>query len=141
LKKRPKMRLSVQGTYDPEIDLLALKEEQVKSSMQKAGLSIEALKSHGETWVAAVSNKYQAQGLASPANTTLTADQKYQALIAAEGVDPERLSKLAHERAQAVKQYFILQLGVASETILLNSDAGCGKSEQCSSEVIFTLEV
>ena len=141
MKKRPKMRLSAQGTYDPNSDLLALKEEQVKSALQKSGVPIEALKSHNETWVTAVANKYQAQGLVSPANGTLTVDEKYQALIGAETVDPERLNKLAHERAQAVKQYFILQLGVAGDSVLLNSNAICEKSEQCSAEVIFTLEV
>jgi len=141
LKKRPKMRLSVQGTYDPSTDLLALKEEQVKSALQKSGVPIEALKSHNEIWATAVTTKYQAQGLVAPASVTLTADEKYQALVAAETVDPERLNKLAHERAQAVKQHFILQLGVAGDAILLNSDASCGKSEQCSAEAIFTLEV
>ncbi|RYY75299.1 MAG: DUF748 domain-containing protein [Gammaproteobacteria bacterium] len=141
LKKRPKMRLSVQGTFDPNTDLLALKEEQVKSALQKAGVAPESLKDHNETWVAAVNTRYQIQGLVSPTNLQLTADEKYQALIAAEAVDPERLNRLAHERAQAIKQYFILQLGVSSETILLNSDPSCGKSGQCSAEAIFTLEV
>jgi hypothetical protein len=141
LKKRPNMRLSVQGTYDPSTDLLALKEEQVKSSLQKSGVPIEALTSHNDVWAKAVTTKYQVQGLVTPANVTLTADEKYQALIAAETVDPERLNKLAHERAQAVKQHFILQLGVAADAILLNSNANCGKSEPCSAEAIFTLEV
>ena len=141
LKKRPKMRLSAQGTYDPKSDLLALKEEQVKSALQKSGVSIDALKSHNEVWATAVTNKYLAQGLISPEGIALNTDEKYQALIAAETVDPERLNKLAHERAQAVKQYFILQLGVAGDAILLNANASCGKSQQCSAEVIFTLEV
>ena len=141
LKKRPKMRLSVKGTYDQDADLLALKEEEVKSALQKAGVSPDALKNHNETWVNAVNTQYQVQGLVNSANLPLSADEKYQALIAAETVDPERLNKLAHERAQALKQYFILQLGVASEAILLNSDTSCDKSEPCSSEAIFTLEV
>jgi hypothetical protein len=146
LKKRPKMRLSVRGIYDQENDLMALKEEQVKSALQKSGLGVDALTAHNEAWAASVNTQYRAKGLvdAQDANKSLplSADEKYKRLIAAESVDPERLTKLAHERAQAVKQYFILQLGVASETILLDSETRCEKPEQCtSSEAIFTLEV
>ncbi len=147
LKKRPKMRLSVRGIYDQEGDLAALKEEQVKSALQKAGLPVEAVKSHNEAWAVAVSNQYkvkaQLNSLPSATQyTELTTEEKYLQLIAAESVDPERLTRLAHERAQAVKQHFVLQLGVASETILLDSETRCEKPEQCSaSEAIFTLEV
>ncbi len=141
LKKRPKMRLSIQGTYDQTNDLIALKEEQVKSALQKAGVTIDALGTHNEAWAQAVNAKYAAQGFVNAASL-LAVEEKYQALISVETVDPERLIRLAHERAQAVKQYFILQLGVSSETILLNSEARCEKAEQCSaSEAIFTLEV
>lgn len=139
MKKRPKMRLSVQGVYDQGSDHIALKEEQVKSALQKGGLTLDAIISHNEAWALAVSNKYKAQALT---NLSATADEKYKELIALETVDPERLHKLAHERAQAVKQYFVLQLAVASETILLDSDARCEKSGNCSSsEAIFTLEI
>lgn len=147
LKKRPKMRLSVRGLYDQENDLVALKEEQVKSALQKSGLAVDALISHNEAWAASVNNQYRVKGLVDAAqgadkNISLSADEKYKQLVSVESVDPERLTKLAHERAQAVKQYFILQLGVASETILLDSETRCEKPEQCSSsEAIFTLEV
>lgn len=143
LKKRPKMRLSVRGLYDQENDLAALKEEQVKSALQKSGLTIDALNAHNETWAAAVNNQYSAKGLAGADKTlSVSAEEKYKQLVAAESVDPERLTKLAHERAQAVKQYFILQLNVASETILLDSETRCEKPEQCtSSEAVFGLEV
>lgn len=139
MKKRPKMRLSVQGVYDEKIDLVALKEEQVKSSLQKTGVSVEALASHNEGWALAVNNKYKAQGRI---NLSASAEDKYKEMISAEMVDPERLKKLAHERAQAVKQYFVLQLAVASETILLDSDTRCETLDKCSSsEAIFTLEI
>ncbi len=147
LKKRPKMRLSVRGIYDQEGDLAALKEEQVKSALQKAGLPVDAVKSHNEAWAVAVSNQYKVKAQlnslpSATQNTELTTEEKYLQLIAAESVDPERLTRLAHERAQAVKQHFVLQLGVASETILLDSETRCEKPEQCSaSEAIFTLEV
>jgi outer membrane protein OmpA-like peptidoglycan-associated protein len=141
LKKRPKMRLSVQGTYDQNSDVVALREEQVKSALQKNGVAITALQSHDAIWASAVSAKYAILTNTSE-KTSLSPEEKYQALIGAEIVDPERLTKLAHERAQAVKQYFILQLGVSSETILLNSETRCEKAEQCaSSEAVFTLEV
>ena len=143
LKKRPQMRLSVQGTYDQTNDLIALREEQVKSALQKSGLAVEALQAHNEAWASAVNAKYKASELVKASEKAAsTTDEKYQALIAVEIVDPERLTKLAHERAQAVKQYFILQLGVSSETILLNSETRCEKAEQCAtSEAVFTLEV
>lgn len=147
IKKRPKMRLSVRGIYDQEADLVALKEEQVKSALQKAGLTVEALAARNEAWALAVNNQFKIQSqlnasLNPTQNAALTAQEKYAQLIAAESVDPERLMKLAHERAQAVKQHFVLQLGVASETILLDSETRCEKPEQCSaSEAIFTLEV
>ncbi|GGY71183.1 hypothetical protein GCM10011613_14730 [Cellvibrio zantedeschiae] len=141
LKKRPNMRLSVQGTYDEKSDLVALKEEQVKSALQKSGVTLDSLKAHDEAWSKAVSEKYTGLGLADK-NSVSGAEEKYLALIAAESVNPERLTRLAHERAQAVKQYFILQLGVSGETILLNSETRCEKAEQCAtSEAIFTLEV
>jgi hypothetical protein len=143
MKKRPKMRLSVKGIYNEVTDVAALKEEQVKSALQKSalqksGLDINALTSHNELWAAAVDTQYREKALA---DTSLNAEQKYQALIAAEVVDPERLHKLAHERAQVVKQHFMLQLNVANETVLLNSER-CGKTESCSSSAaVFTLEI
>lgn len=139
MKKRPKMRLAVQGVYDEKADFLALKEEQVKSALQKSGLALDALAAHNEAWAQAVNTRYKTLSLT---NTSTTAEQQYAELIAAENVDPERLKKLAHERAQAVKQYFVLQLAVASENILLNSDARCEDAANCSaSEAIFTLEI
>jgi hypothetical protein len=139
MKKRPKMRLSVQGVYDTNSDLIALKEEQVKSALQKNGLAADALVLHNESWSVAVTKKYKALALT---NLSATPEEKYREIITVEPVDPERLRKLAHERAQAVKQYFVLQLAVASEVILLDSDARCEQSGNCSaSEVIFTLEI
>ena len=138
MKKRPKMRLSVKGVYDQTTDAVALKEEQVKTALQKSGVSLDALISHNEVWAAAVNAQYQMKALT---DTTLTTEQKYQALIAAEALDPERLNKLAHERAQAVKQHFMLQLGVANETVLLDSEY-CEKTAQCTSRAaVFTLEI
>jgi hypothetical protein len=138
MKKRPKMRLSVKGVYDQSTDVAALKEEQVKSALQKSGLSVDALASHNEVWATAVNTQYQSRALT---DTGLSIEQKYQALIAAEMVDPERLNKLAHERAQAVKQHFMLQLGVANETVLLDS-AHCGNAGQCTLRAaVFTLEI
>ncbi len=138
MKKRPKMRLSVKGIYDQTTDAVALKEEQVKTALQKSGVSVDALTSHNEMWAAEVNTQYQIKALT---DTTLTTEQKYQALIAAEPLDPERLNKLAHERAQAVKQHFMSQLGVANETVLLDSEH-CEKAEQCTLRAaVFTLEI
>lgn len=138
MKQRPKMRLSVKGVYDQTTDMAALKEEEVKSALQKNGLSVDALTSRNDAWVAAVNKQYQAKALV---DASLDAEQKYQALIASETVDPERLNRLAHERAQVVKQHFMLQLGVANETVLLDSEH-CEKAEQCTSRAaIFTLEI
>lgn len=139
MKKRPKMRLSVQGVYDANTDLIALKEEQVKSAFQKNGLAVDALIAHNESWSVAVNKKYKALALT---NLSASPEEKYLEIIAVEIVDPERLKKLAHERAQAVKQYFVIQLAVASEAILLDSGARCEQLGNCStSEVIFTLEI
>lgn len=139
MKKRPKMRLAVQGVYDANTDLRALKEEQVKSSLQKAGLPTDALAARNDAWALAVTSRYKVLGLS---NVALSAEQKYIEMVALELVDPERLKKLAHERAQAVKQYFVIQLAVASENILLNSEARCDEAANCSaSEAIFTLEI
>jgi len=137
IQKRPTMRLNIHGLYDEHADLNALKEEQVKNTLHKLGLDLSALKNHDNTWAAAVTAQYKSKGLIGNA----LVDEQYQTLITQEIVDPERLNKLAHERMQSVKQYFVLNLGVASETILLDSDTRCDKSEKCSaSEVVFTLE-
>jgi len=138
LQKRPIMRLSIQGRYDEKADLLALQEEQVNSVLQKEGLTLETIKAKNITWVKAIGAKYQAKGLT---NVEAQPEQKWQELAALEVVDPERFNKLAHERAQAVKQYFVIQLGVASEMLFLDSETRCDKANKCtSSEVVFTLE-
>jgi hypothetical protein len=119
--------------------MAAVKEEQVKAALQKSGVPVEALVTHNEVWGHAVNKKYKALGLANQAANT---ELKYTEMIAAETVDSGRLKKLAHERAQAVKQYFVLHLAVASETILLDSDARCESLGSCSaSEAVFTLEI
>lgn len=138
LQKRPAMRLSIQGRYDEHADLLALQEEQVNSALQKEGVAIEGIKAKNPVWVKAINAKYQAKGLT---NLEAPSEQKLQELAALEVVDVERFNKLAHERAQAVKQYFVIQLGVPSDMLFLDSETGCEKTGKCSnSDVIFTLE-
>jgi hypothetical protein len=138
LIKRPKMRLTIHGIYDENADAVALKHEQVKSALQKQGLTKDSVSNHDAAWAKAVGVYYKAQGLT---NSKASADDKYQELAEHENVLPERLSNLARERAQAVKQYFVLQLGVSSEMLLLDSEDRCNNDNKCaSSEVIFTLE-
>lgn len=138
LAKRPTMRLNIDGRYDAQADLLALQQEQVNSSLQKNGLPLDAIRAKSPAWVAALSALYQSKGLS---NLAAPAEQKNQELAALEVVDPERFNKLAHERGQAVKQYFVIQLGVASETLFLDSETRCAKDNRCNgSEVVFTLE-
>ncbi|MES2826162.1 MAG: DUF748 domain-containing protein [Pseudomonadota bacterium] len=138
LKKRPQMRLSVQGIYDAKMDVAALKEEQVKSELQKQGATSEDNRSRNASWEQAVARFYQAQGLI---NTSAAANEKFVELTSLQLVSPERLSRLAHERALAVKQHFVLQLNMPSDAILLNSDVSCVLENKCSgSAVVFTLE-
>ncbi len=138
LKKRPKMRLNIKGVYDVNADVQALKEEQVKSALQKQGLAIADINSENAAWEQAVSVYHKMQNLNNP---TLGVVEKYQQLVELQMVAQERLSRLAHERALAVKQYFVLHLGVASETVLLDAETACTKPIKCeTSEAIFTLE-
>ncbi len=138
LKKRPQMRLSVQGIYDAKMDIAALKEEQVKSELQKQGATSEDNRSRNLRWEQAVARFYQTQGLI---NASATTNEKFIELAALQQVSPERLSRLAHERALAVKQHFVLQLNMPSDAILLNSDVSCVVENKCSgSAAVFTLE-
>jgi hypothetical protein len=138
LKKRPQMRLNVQGIYDAKMDVAALKEEQVKSELQKQGATREDNLSRNLSWEQAVTRFYQTQGLT---NTSASATEKFIELASLQLVSPERLSRLAHERALAVKQHFVLQLDMPSNAILLNSDVSCVVENKClGSAVVFTLE-
>ncbi|HWV13918.1 MAG TPA: DUF748 domain-containing protein [Cellvibrio sp.] len=138
LAKRPKMRLSIKGLYDQNGDLLALQEEQINSALQKEGIALESIKAKDSLWVNAINAKYQRL---NPLASELSTEQKFVQLAALQVVDPERFNRLAHERAQAVKQYFVIKLGVASEILFLDSETDCKKADMCkSSEVVFTLE-
>lgn len=138
VKKRPQMRLSIQGIYDAKLDVEALKGEQVNSELQKQGATSADNRSRNVSWEQAVARFYQAQGLA---NTGATVNEKFMELTSLQIVSVERLSRLAHERALAVKQYFVLQLGMSSDALLLNSDVGCVVKNTClGSAVVFTLE-
>lgn len=138
LAKRPAMRMNIAGHYDQKADLLALQQEQVNSILQKNGLPLEAIKAKNMLWANAVGAVYQAKGLTQ---LEVPAEQKNQQLAALEVVDPERFNRLAHERAQAVKQYFVIQLGAPSENLFLDSETRCEKAGGCNgSEVVFTLE-
>jgi hypothetical protein len=138
LAKRPAMRIGIQGGYDAHTDVEALKEEQVKSALQKLGLPREAMAAHNIEWEQAVTALYKIQGLT---NVLATAAEKYPELIAQEIVTEERLNNLAHERALAVKQYFVLGLGVASDRLLLSANAECSAIKKCArSEVTFAME-
>lgn len=138
IAKRPKMRLTIHGLYDENADVVALKHEQVKSALQKQGLTKDSIAIHDNAWAQGVNALYKTQGLT---NASASVDDKYQELAEHEIVIAERLSNLARERAQAVKQYFVLQLGVSSEVLLLDSEDRCDNNNKCaSSEVVFTLE-
>ena len=138
MQKRPKMRLTIHGVYDEHADLEALKREQVNSALQKLGVAKDAVANRNADWAKAVSALYKTQ---MPTGALASPEEQYDALALQQTVLPERLSTLAHERAQAVKQYFVLQLGVASETMLLDSDNNCDETNVCvASAVIFTLE-
>ncbi len=138
LKKRPAMHLNIQGIYDVVTDTKALQEEQLKSELQKQGLTAEDIRSRGVVWQKMLTNYYQSQGLN---NIGATLQGMFHELAALQTVSPERLAKLAHERALAVKQHMVLQLGIASDKLLLMSDVNCVLSRKCSgSAAIFTLE-
>ncbi len=143
LKKRPAMRLSIQGLYDANMDESALKEEQVKSLLQKQGVTPEENKNHNASWEHAVTLYYRTQAAMTPGLTKVSAsaEEKFQDLVAIQVVTPERLERLAHERALAVKQYLVLQLGAVSDNLFLNAEIGCAAANKCSSSaVVFTLE-
>ncbi len=143
LKKRPAMRLSIQGLYDADMDENALKEEQVKSLLQKQGVTPEENKNHNASWEHAVTLFYRTQAAMTPGLTkaSASAEEKFQDLVAIQVVTPERLERLAHERALAVKQYLVLQLGAVSDNLFLNAEIGCAAANKCSSSaVVFTLE-
>lgn len=138
MKKRPKMHLTIRGNYDAEHDRIALQEEQVKSALEKNGLSQDAIKTQNADWVKALDMQYKAKGL-----TNVAADnaQKFNELATLEVVDPERLLRLVRERGQAVKQYFVLQLGADGSGLFLESDPECTEKHPCNaSDVQFTLE-
>lgn len=138
LEKRPTLRLDIQGTYNAVADEQSLKMEQINTILQKQGISTAAIKDHNLEWEKAVAEYYQAQGLTM---READATQKYQELASLQTVTQERLHRLAHERALAVKQYFVLNLNVASEKLLLNSALECEKVSKClTSEVIFSVD-
>ncbi len=138
LKMRPRVRMSVQGVYDQQRDLLALKEEQLKSKLQRSGVELESLRNRDEKWAAAVTQIYLQQNGESALQDL---SEKYIQLIDSEVVGVERLETLARERGQAVKQYFVLTLGMPGDLILLNSENRCEKAKGCAATAaIFTLE-
>lgn len=138
MTKRPKMRLTIGGNYDVERDYKALQEEQVKSTLEKAGVSQESIKAQNIDWVKAIDAQYKAKGLSNP---TTDSTQKFNELVALEVVDPERFLRLVRERGQAVKQYFVLQLGADGARLFLESDPECTEERPCNaSNVQFTLE-
>jgi hypothetical protein len=138
MNKRPKMHLTIRGNYDAERDLKALQEEQVKSALQKVGLSRESNDTQNADWAKALDAQYLAKGLS---NSAADSTQKFNELAALEIVDPERFLRLVRERGQAVKQYFVLQLGADGARLFLESDPECNEKHPCNtSDVQFTLE-
>lgn len=138
MKKRPKMHLTIRGNYDADSDRVALQQEQVKSALEKAGVSQEAIKAQNPEWAKALDAEYKAKGLT---NTTADSTQKFNELAALEVVDPERFLRLVRERGQAVKQYFVLQLGADGARLFLEADPECTEKHPCNtSDVQFTLE-
>lgn len=138
MKKRPKMHLTIRGNYDAERDRAALQEEQVKSALEKAGVTQDGIRTQNADWAKALDAQYKAKGLA---NLTADSAQKYSELAALEVVDPERLLRLVRERGQAVKQHFVLQLGADGAGLFLESDPECTEKHPCNtSDVQFTLE-
>ena len=59
MTKRPKMRFSGKGVYDQNSDVVALQKEQVKSTLQKSGVNVDALMSHNELWAAAINTQFK----------------------------------------------------------------------------------
>ena len=132
------MRLSLRGVYDQNTDVLALKQEQVNSQLQKLGVTLASIKAQDEQWQKAINMLYESKKLSVIAADAATKNAE---LVGLELVDQERLNKLSHERAQAVKQYFVLNLHVPSENLLLDSSISCDGAVKCSaSDVVFTLE-
>lgn len=128
LDKRPKLFLTVKPNVAIVEDTKALQEEQVKTLLKNAGASAEEQRDHTGKWPALVmslAKQYQLD--LSQQDASLV----YQQLIALESVNQERLIRLAHERGQAIKQYFVLTKNVPSERILLDGQLSCGDEKNC----------
>ncbi|MGS2722550.1 DUF748 domain-containing protein [Porticoccus sp. GXU_MW_L64] len=113
LAKRPSLKLTLQGQYDPEKDGALLQQRQLDKRLQKAGIDEQSRTERDERWSKAVVQLYR-RVLPDRDMAERPASALYDELLGHQAIDPAALLMLAESRAQAVLEQ-LLALGVAAD--------------------------
>jgi outer membrane protein OmpA-like peptidoglycan-associated protein len=144
LAQRPQLQLLASGATDSE-DEATLREQRLREQLLAAGLSPAALAARDESWAAAIAERYiaiaPAAGAAGKDKEPPPPAAQYEAVLAALTVPRAVLSRLATDRAAAVKRYLVATSGIAADRVTISGGATTANAGEDSAAAGVTLDV
>jgi hypothetical protein len=110
LNQRPALTLVIMGRLQPEADREKLQEQTLAQQLLDGGLSPEQLDKKGGAWEKAVKKLYKArvaEGTVSAGEDKVSPLDAYTLLLKSVDVSDEQLSRLAEDRARAIKAFLV----------------------------------
>lgn len=120
LAKRPALQLRVIGHSDPATDTGALQQQELYERLDEAGVSAADITGETRAWRNAIGDMYE-QAFPDRDTDEQTPQQLASAVRDAIVLGPNALAGLAAKRALAVKRVLVVELGIATDRVLIDA--------------------
>lgn len=129
LQKKPALKLSISGHVSPSQDLEALRDEQLSRTLiEKGEIARSDIQQQSKNWQREVVKLFK-QRFPNENTTQWQVMQMNDAMRDNEELEPSALPQLAAQRAIAVKQLLVADLGLAADRAFVNPvDLGADKN-------------
>jgi hypothetical protein len=115
LDQRPNLSLVITGRINLTADRERLQKNTLKARLLESGLSVEDIAEKGPKWEQAITSRYKDLSKSS-ANTVL---EQYVKVFQDIVISDAQLSKLAEDRAVAVKSHLVTEAGLAQDRAVM----------------------
>ena len=133
LVQRPKLTLVVTGRLNLDSDRERLQRQLLETQLLADGIPQEDISDRADPYIKAIEKRYQ--DLTSDSSGTLSFSEQLAAVRNSIAVSPAQLLQLAQDRAVAVKDHLVNELGLPADRAVINQSAKLDEQEHSYSGV------
>jgi len=137
LTQRPNLTLVISGRVNPESDRERLQRTALDAELLAEGVPAEEIKRRGDVYIEAIEKRYRT---INPAGEEISFSEQLSAVRSTMPISDEQLLQLARERAVAVKDYLVNQVGISADHAVINQAAQLNAEKQTYSGVELDLD-